>query len=120
MLSERQQLAASLASELYKLGAWVTNAMPLRSEDSLKFQVRDIDRDQVIAKLRAWDWNPTPCGVLPRITHSGLEQASVFQLDLPPERQPIPTVDRAIIRDAKAEKRADEVIAMLKACGWRK
>ena len=119
MLSARQQQAQSIAAELHRLGAWVTNPMPLRDDDVLNFQVRDADRDHVIARLRSWDWNPTPSGVLQRVTHSGLEAASLFQIDLPPERQPVATDDRSIARDAEAEKRHAEVIAMLKHLGLR-
>ena len=95
--------------------------MPLRDGDVLKFQVRDVDRDEVIAKLRSWDWNPTPAGALPRITIHGLEQASLFQIDIEPERQPIIDDRRTIHGElASREKTSVELEALRKYLGITK
>lgn len=73
----------------------------------------------MLEDLRESEWSPVFVGSLPRITHSGMEAASVYEINLP-ERQPV--ADDRIYgeiarRDPEVEK---EVAAMLKACGFKK
>jgi hypothetical protein len=95
VLSERQQLAKSLADELNKLdGAWVTSPLPLDEHAKLRVQIKDISRNEIIQLLRDWGWDPVCVSVLPRVCTTGLIGACLYEIDLPRERQPIPQVDR--------------------------
>jgi hypothetical protein len=97
VLNNRQQLAQALTREINGLGcAWVTNAMPLRDDEELKLQILDENRSQVLEKLSQWGWSPTPCGSLPRIANGGFHGATLYQLALPRDRQPVPADDRMI------------------------
>jgi hypothetical protein len=120
LLTERQQTAGALMCELQRLGAWVTSALPLGDDEKLKFQVLDENRSQVLEKLSQWGWGPTLCGNLPRITSRGMEAATIYEIDLPRERQPV--VDDRIIHGEIAEqkKTAVELEGMRKYLGWTK
>jgi hypothetical protein len=58
-----------------KVPRWVVTPLPLDSCAKLRFQVLDDNREKVLEKLAGWDWLPSPCGTLPRITHNGMEAA---------------------------------------------
>jgi hypothetical protein len=125
VLNGRQRLAQALTREINGLGcAWVTNAMPLRDDEELRLQILDENRSQVLEKLSNWGWAPTPCGNLPRITAKGFCGATLYQLDLPRQRQAIAD-DRAIpagiVADEnnRREKTPLEVEAMRKYLGWK-
>jgi hypothetical protein len=107
LLTERQQTAGALMCELQRLGAWVTSALPLRDDEKLKFQVLDENRSQVLEKLSQWGWGPTLCSNLPRITSRGMEAATIYEIDLPRERQPV--VDDRSIKGEIAEQKKSEV-----------
>jgi hypothetical protein len=120
LLTERQQKAADLAREIHRMGAWVTNPMPLDDNARLRFQVLDSDRSRVIQTLTDWEWSPAFCGNLPRICSDGWKLASVFEIDLPRERQPVAD-DRTIRGElATKEKSSVEVEAIMKYLGWKK
>jgi hypothetical protein len=123
VLNNRQQLAQALTREINGLGcAWVTNALPLRDDEELKLQVLDEKRSQVLEKLSQWGWSPTPCGSLPRIANGGFHGATLYQLALPRDRQPIAddrvtgTVSEEYNR---REKTPAEVEAIRKYLGWK-
>ena len=116
MLTERQRTAESLAREIARMGAWVVNPMPLDNNSKLRFQVLDKDRDKVVEILSSWNWSPLLLKMYPRITFDGMQQASVYEIDLPPERQPI--ADDRIHGEIGREKPSAEVVAMLKAIGF--
>jgi hypothetical protein len=123
VLNDRQQLAQALTREINGLGcAWVCNAMPLRDDEELKLQILDENRSQVLEKLSNWGWSPTPCGNLPRITSKGFCGATLYQLDLPRQRQAIAD-DRVkgTVSDEynRREKTPAEVEAMRKYLGWK-
>ena len=100
VLSERQQLAKSLAAEIDKMdGAWVTSPLPLDADAKLRLQIKDIDRNRIIQLLKDWGYEPVCVSVLPRICSTGLIGACLYEIDLPRERQPIPQDDRAIPKD---------------------
>jgi hypothetical protein len=100
VLSERQQLAKSLAAEIDKMdGAWVTSPLPLDADAKLRVQIKDIDRNRIIQWLKDLGWDPVCVSVLPRICATGLIGACLYEIDLPRERQLIPQDDRTIPRD---------------------
>jgi len=119
-LSERQQTAQSLAHEIHQLGGWVTNAMPLDANGKLRFQVSDENREQVLEKLSSWNWAPVFVSALPRIDFSGMKPGSIYEIDLPRERQPIH--DDRLIRGELAERKktSEETAAVLKYLGLDK
>jgi hypothetical protein len=120
ILSDRQKTAESLAREINRMGAWVINPMPLDSGAKLRFQVLDGDREKVLEKLSSWDWSPAFCGTFPRICFDGMKPANVYEIDLPPERQPVAD-DRIHGQIAKRDPQLEaEFLAMLKACGFGK
>jgi hypothetical protein len=120
MLSERQKTAESLAREINRMGAWVINPMPLDANAKLRFQVLDDNREKVLEKLAGWDWSPSLCGTFPRICLDGMKPANVYEIDLPPERQPVAD-DRIPGEIAKRDPELEKAIAdMLKACGFQK
>jgi hypothetical protein len=122
LLSERQQTAAALAREIQQMGAWVTSPMPLEDCAKLRFQVLDANRQQVLEKLSSWDWSPTWCNNMPRVTFGGMQLASVYEIDLPRPRQPVAT-DRhsGEIVDREEKKQSDlQIAAMRKHLGLDK
>jgi hypothetical protein len=119
ILSERQQLARSLAYELGKLnGTWVINPMPLDENANLRIQVLECDRNEVFGAIQNWGFGtPRFVSMTPRITHNGMAIAAVYEIDLPRTRQAI--VDDRTIRGDLATKKHDdrERIEMLKYLG---
>jgi hypothetical protein len=100
MWSERQRTASSIAAELHRWEptVWVLSPLPLADGDTLRFQVRNQDREAILAKLSSWGLSIRLHGELPRVTYVGLEPASVYSIELPRERQTI-VDDRAVKRD---------------------
>jgi hypothetical protein len=117
VLSERQQLAKSLADELNKMdGAWVTSPLPLDDDAKLRVQIKDIDKNRIIQWLRDLGWEPVCVSVLPRVCVTGLIGACLYEIDLPRERQAIPQDDRAIPKDDVGRREKNrEVDLMLEA-----
>jgi len=95
--------------------------MPLDDNGKLRFQVMDSNRDAVISKLASWDWAPVPVSVLPRITPQGMQAATLYEIDLPRERQPVVDDRRMIPGELATErqKTASETEQMLKYLGWK-
>jgi hypothetical protein len=121
MLSARQEQAQSIAAELHRLGAWVVTPLPLDSCANLRFQLLDKDRDKVLEKLASWEYLPSLCSSFPRITANGMEAATIYELALEPERQPIPDDRRAIYGEiASREKTSLELEALRKYLGITK
>jgi hypothetical protein len=118
MLTERQKKAETLAHELRAAGAAVTSALPLADGAKLRFQVLDSIAEAVLADLRDSEWSPALVGSLPRICIDGMKAASLYQIDLPSERQPIPN-DRQTIQGERAsrEKTSIEIEALRKYLG---
>ena len=91
-LSERQELAQSLADQLRRIGAHCTSPLPLREGDALRFDVLNNECDAVLGKLATWGWSPKPrdkgvrfvrqdMGVIPAPT-------TFYEIDLPPSKEP--------------------------------
>src|SRR5262249_35665477 len=116
-LTERQKTAQALAREILAMGAWVTSPLPLDDKARLRFQVMDRDRDQVIERLSSWDWSPAFVGILPRITPRGMEAATLYEINLPPDTPVV--IDRMIRGEvAERKKTSVEVEALRKYLGW--
>jgi hypothetical protein len=124
LLTERQRTADALMRELHRLGAWVVSPLPLRDDAQLTFHVLDTDRSQILQKLSEWGWGTcTLAGSTPRITNRGMEAATVYQLDLPRDRQLVAD-DRVkavgVSDDSnRREKTPAEVEAIRKYLGWK-
>ena len=125
LLSERQQKAEQLARELGKLdGVWVSSPLPLDDNAKLRVQILDSRKNEVLQLLSDWEWQPVFCGPLPRVTFRGMDAASLFDIDLPRERQPVIGDDRRIptgeLASDKREKTPDEIVQIRKYLGWPK
>jgi hypothetical protein len=120
-LTERQRTAEALAREIQKLGGWVTSPMPLDHGAKLRYHVLDKDREKVLEILSSWNWSPAFVSVLPRVTPGGMLSASIYEIYIEPERQPI-VDDRTIIHGelATRQKPSAEYTAMLEACWGKK
>jgi hypothetical protein len=126
VLSERQKKAELLARELAQCsGVWVTSPMPLDdSARALRFQVLDTERDSVVEELCAGGWIPNQVSAFPRFTAGGLVAASMFEIAIEKERQPVPddgpkmpgeAIDAA---NREAKKKMDaEIAAFRKSAG---
>ena len=90
VLTNRQQLARNLANELGRMNnVWVTSPLPLDEQQKLRLQIVDTVRNEVIQILKDWGWEPQFVSILPRVCHTGLQAACLYEIDLPRERQPI-------------------------------
>jgi len=111
VLSERQQLAKSLADGLNKLdGVWITSPLPLDDNAKLRVQIKDRDSNEIIQLLRDWGHEPVLVSVLPRVCLTGLIAACLYEIDLPRERQPI-VDDRTIPKDDVGKRVRDIEVA---------
>ena len=120
-LTERQKTAQALSHSIAAMGAWVTSPLPLDDKANLRFQVMDTDRDAVISKLASWDWSPVPVSILPRITPRGMQAATLYEINLPPDT-PAVVDDRMMIPGELAERKKTEaeVEAVRRYLGWSK
>ena len=118
-LSERQQQAQAIASELAKLGAWCISPMPLDDKQPLRWVVLDCDRDAIMEKVSSWGWSPILKNTCPRFTARGPVPATTYEIDLPRPRQVV--VDTRIIPRSEVEEERrqskDEVAAMRRHLG---
>ena len=118
-LTKRQETAKAIADELRRLGVPVLNALPLRDDERLRFQVLNEDCDSILAKISVWGWSPILRNHGLRFCLDGVARSSIiYEIDIPQERQPIPQ-DRTI-RGEIAEKppqTADERAAVKKHLG---
>jgi len=104
-LTERQQKAAALTRWLQRLGAFVTNPMPLAANQKLRFQVLHTDRNAVLARLSEQGWSPIACEVGQRFHRDQLLPCQTFELDLPVD--PPPVQDRNIYGEIAQRKQSD-------------
>jgi hypothetical protein len=120
ILTERQQTAAALTREIERMGAWVTSPLPLAPGERLRFQVTDETRDQILDRLGSWNWLPRLLSTYPRVTSRGLEPASLYEIFLEPDKQPI--ADNRIHGElASSDAKSDyEVEMLMKYLGWPK
>jgi len=116
LLTQRQQMAASLARELERLdGVWVVSALPLGADRKLRVQILDGVRNEVIQTIRDWGHEPAFVSVHPRIEHGPVTAACIYEIDLP--RDQVPVQDRTIYGEvvdrtkAAAEKAAVEAMS---------
>ena len=106
MRSSRQQRAEFIAREIAKMGAWCINPMPLDDGANLRFQVLDTDTDKVVRMLCESGFLPTRLHVHYRVTTGGLVPASLYEIRIPHERQPIP--DRKIYGEVEEKPQKSE------------
>jgi hypothetical protein len=119
VLTPRQETARSLAYEIDKAGGVVVNPMPLHPDGRLRFQVVDASRPGVLQVLSDLGFVPAFCGMTFRICVDGtFRPASIFEIDLPRERQPIPD-DRVHGELASsASKPSYETEQLMRYLGW--
>src|SRR5262249_7748165 len=104
-LTERQQKAQGLTRWLQGLNAYVTNPMPLRPDDRLRFWVTNEDREAVLAKLREHDWSPVFVSVNLHFHRNTLVPGTTYELDLPPDRPVVQ--DRQIYGEVARPQKSD-------------
>src|SRR5262245_5564025 len=111
-LSPRQQTAEKLKHWLQKMGALVTNPMPLNpGQQSLRFDVLHPDREHILTELRKQGWEPRIGIVQMRFHQDTLVPCTQFEIALPSD-QPV-TQDRRIYGDVvDPAKKATEKAAL--------
>src|SRR5262245_33095676 len=119
MLTERQKTAQAIAAELHKLGAWVVSPMPLADNQALRWQVLDVDREAILEKVSSWGWSAALKNTVPKFTPGGPLPSSVYEIDLPRERQVVVDTRRIPGEISEQKKSADEIAAMRKHLGLR-
>jgi hypothetical protein len=103
-MTPRQLQSAALAHHIQNLGGWVTSVMPLAADANLRFQILDKDRTAILEKLASWDWSPVLVSAFPRVCPDGMRSASLYEIDLPRERQAIPQDTRVYGEIAERKK----------------
>lgn len=84
----------------------------------LKVQILDSESDRVVTALCELGFLPARQGVHYRVTANGLVPASLYEIDLPRERQAIP--DRVIRGEiAERQKTQSEVDAVRRHLGMK-
>jgi hypothetical protein len=115
LLSERQKTAERLTRELHALGATVTSVPPLRDDARLRFWVTDAVRPKVLMELAEGNWPVIFCGCASQFTirDYDVKLVSIFEIDLPAERQPV-VDDRIRGEIARPEKTSVELEGLRK------
>jgi hypothetical protein len=119
-LSPRQQRADFLARTIQGFGAWVVSPLPLDDAASLRYQVLDGDADRLVEIIcgLGMGFMPARLQVHYRVTSSGLKPATLFEVNIPRERQQIP--DRKIYGEVEERKKTDaEVEAVRRHLGMK-
>ena len=110
-LSPRQQTAEKLKHWLQKMGALVTNPMPLNPGQQLRFDVLNPDREHVLEELRKQDWTLITGVVRMRFYRDELVPCTSFKIALPSD-QPV-VQDRTIYGEVvDPAKKATEKAAL--------
>jgi hypothetical protein len=98
LLNNRQQLAQSLARELQKFaGVWIISPLPLNDNNQLRIQILEAsgDRNKIFQAINDWGFGtPVFVNMTPRIIGSGMAMASIYEIAIERERQPV--ADRTI------------------------
>jgi hypothetical protein len=122
ILSERQQQAAAITRELQKFdGVWVISPLPLDSNSQLRVQILEAscDRNKIFQAIADWGFGtPVFVSMTPRIIGSGMAMASIYEIPIEKERQPI--VDNRItgeLADSQRKKSNIEVEAVMRYLG---
>jgi hypothetical protein len=93
LLNNRQQLAQSLARELQKFaGVWIISPLPLNDNNQLRIQILEAsgDRNKIFQAINDWGFGtPVFVNMTPRIIGSGMAMASIYEIKIEKERQPI-------------------------------
>jgi hypothetical protein len=112
-LSARQEKAQDLAGWLGGMtGVWVVSPLPLDDDTrTLRFQILDSEQDRVVTEICSAGWIPARLQAHPRhrVTTRGFENASLYEIEIPRERQPIvddrPKIPSEVTDQAKREER---------------
>src|SRR5262245_561092 len=91
LLTERQKRAENVTRELQRLGATVTNMMPLAAGRNLRFWVDDYKKREVLQALTDAGYAPTFIGLAPQVCAKTYSMGMVnqFELAIPADRQVI-------------------------------
>jgi hypothetical protein len=121
LLNKRQQTAAALSRAITDMrGCWVDSPLPLDDGQKLRVQVLDTERIWFLQAVRDLGYEPVFVTIKPRVDFTGFIGASLFEVDIPRERQPIHD-DRTITGEiAKPEKSNYERDSILKYLGIQK
>ena len=91
LLTERQKRAENITRELQRLGATVTNVLPLAEGRPLRFWVSDYQKKELLQQLAGAGYTPTFLGMTfqvdPKAYAMGLVNS--YELALPADRQPV-------------------------------
>ena len=91
ILTERQKRAENVTRELQRLGATVTNVLPLAEGRPLRFWVSDYRKKEVLQQLTDAGYQPTFLGMMfqvdPKEYAMGLVNS--YELAIPADRQVI-------------------------------
>jgi hypothetical protein len=121
-MNARQKKAEDLARELGKMpGCWVVSPLPLDDDArGLRVQILDSERDKVITTLCEWKWLPAMVQNHPRFCPDGLKAASLFEVEIPKERQSVlPDSPKVSGELARREKPNVETEAIRRYLGWK-
>jgi hypothetical protein len=104
-------------------GCWVVSPMPLDPDaKGLRVQILDVDCDRIVTAICAAGWIPARLQSHPRfVTGGGLVPASLYEIDIPRERQPVVDSGPKVVpsEPAKREKTPHEVQAVRRYLGWK-
>jgi hypothetical protein len=82
-----------LARELAKFdGVWVISPMPLNDNNQLRIQILEAscDKNRVFQAVADWGFGtPVFVSMTPRVIGSGMAMASIYEIQIEKERQPI-------------------------------
>jgi hypothetical protein len=105
VLTPRQQLAADLSADLQKMGAAVITPLPLSPDArGLKVQIQTADRDRIVTAICEAKWIPSQLHSMPYFFNNRMVDASLWEIPIPHERQPVPAETKIIPRDYAAER----------------
>jgi hypothetical protein len=127
-LTLRQEKAQKLADELGRCrGCWVVTPLPLDNDTrGLRVQILDSERDSVVEELCGSGRLPNLVSPFPRFTSAGLVPASMFEIEISKERQPVPDspkIESGMVELAERQAKtraAAELKAFRKAVGITK
>src|SRR5262245_51563758 len=88
--SERQKTAQRLARELLAFGGKVTNVLPLREGQNLRFWVSDYKKNELLQQMKDAGYEPVFVGMMLQACEETYTLGLVnrFELVLPADRQP--------------------------------
>src|SRR5262249_32012323 len=91
-VTNEQQKAVDLATEIGKLGGFVVSVTPPSMSDlSIRFQVLVKDDERIIGELKGWGWSPQRIVSGPRFSVLGtIDPCNSYLVRIPLERTVVP------------------------------